>query len=192
MTRLHAFPEEHGRGPVRAYNAGWGGLPDGEASLTRVLVRAGFRPFYRELHVTCEGERFPPPLAPAPRGLGAVRVEVGPTRGVQREIEIRLLRGGEELGNCIHSTLGNLTDHPDAARWGYIHWLGTAAPVRRRGVARHLLTRALHDLAAQGCTGCWLTTGAANWEAQPLYLSLDFEIVDTSACYVRPLSAPTA
>ncbi len=35
--------------------------------------------------------------------------------------------------------------------------------------------------------GCWLTTGADNWEAQPMYLLLGFEIVDTSACYTRQL-----
>jgi ribosomal protein S18 acetylase RimI-like enzyme len=36
-----------------------------------------------------------------------------------------------------------------------------------------------------GRAACWLTTGADNWLAQSLYLSLRFEIVDISACYRR-------
>ena len=45
------------------------------------------------------------------------------------------------------------------------------------------MLRALGHLRRLGCDTCWLTTGADNWPAQPLYLALGFEIVDCSASY---------
>jgi len=57
----------------------------------------------------------------------------------------------------------------------------------RRQIARYLLTNALAALAGTGWAGCWLTTGGANWPALTLYLSLGFEIVDTSTCFRKAL-----
>jgi ribosomal protein S18 acetylase RimI-like enzyme len=175
-----AFPQEHGHSPVRAYNADWCGLSDRLRSLSRVLVRNGFAPVYRELHLACEGRHFPPTMTPAPPEIAVV---AGKPEGSQQEVALRAMRGGEQVGVCVYGTLTHVTDDPAAQRWGYAHWLHVGPGLRRRGVARHLLTRALAEMAAQGWAGCWLTTGADNWAAQPLYLSLGFEIVDASACY---------
>ena len=89
---------------------------------------------------------------------------------------------------CVYSTLAALSDDPQAAQWGYIHWLHVAPELRRHGLARYLLTSALDRLYRERCSGCWLTTGADNWPAQPLYLSLGFEIADASATFRRQLS----
>ena len=43
--------------------------------------------------------------------------------------------------------------------------------------------RSLADMANDGDEGCWLTTGATNWGAQRLYLSLGFEVVDASTSF---------
>ncbi len=97
------------------------------------------------------------------------------------------MMGDQEAGVCVFNTLAAISDHPDAGQWGYVDWLHVAEPFRRKGIARHLLTQTLQYLQEEGCEGCWLTTGADNWSAQPLYLAMGFEIVDASASFRRTL-----
>jgi ribosomal protein S18 acetylase RimI-like enzyme len=47
------------------------------------------------------------------------------------------------------------------------------------------MLRTLEHMRSLGCHSCWLTTGAENWPAQPLYLALGFEIVDCTASYQK-------
>jgi ribosomal protein S18 acetylase RimI-like enzyme len=123
------------------------------------------------------GVPFPPAATPAPPGIEFV------AQTKPYGVEITAMRGTEEVGICLYMMLSRWTDHPDAGRIGYIGWLFVEETMRRRGLARALLTHALNELAQEGCDGCWLTTGTDNWEAQPLYLSLGFEVVDSSAAY---------
>jgi ribosomal protein S18 acetylase RimI-like enzyme len=183
VHRWLAFPAEHGRCPVPGYNAGWDGLSDHLSVAARVLAQSGFTPYYRELHMECAGTRFPLPVTPAPSGMTIVERSKAPGRfALAAQVE------DHEVGICIYGTLAHVTDHPAARQWGYVMGLHVNESQRRRGIARHLLTRALRHLSDQGCDGCWLTTGADNWSAQPLYLALGFEIVDASACFRTELS----
>ena len=181
--RLLAFPDAHRHCPIPAYNAGWDGLSDRLSVTARVLVWRGFVPHYRELHLECTGARFPPAQAPAPADVMIVE-----RNNAEGEFSLAAMLEDREVGVCLYRTLARISDHPDAARWGYLMWLHVDEPLRRHGIARHLLTRALRHLSEQGCDGCWLTTGADNWPAQPLYLALGFEIVDTSACFRKEVS----
>jgi hypothetical protein len=95
----------------------------------------------------------------------------------------------QEAGICLFMLLSKHSDHPEANAWGYVDWLHVAEAQRRRGLGRYLMTWTLQRLWEQGCCGCWLTTGANNWPAQPLYLSLGFEILDTSSSWEKLLSA---
>jgi GNAT superfamily N-acetyltransferase len=54
---------------------------------------------------------------------------------------------------------------------------------RRQRLGRYVMTWTLRWLWEQGWQGCWLTMGSENFPAQPLYLSLGFEIVDTSSSW---------
>jgi ribosomal protein S18 acetylase RimI-like enzyme len=160
------------------YNAGWDGLSDRLRVTARVLVRNGFKPYYRELHLEMAGNHFPPEVSPAPSGVTIVE-----RTSADGEPVLAAMDGDQEIGRCIYTTLAHLSDHPEAAQWSYILGLHVAEPYRLRGAARHLLTRTLWQLSDAGCRGCWLTTGADNWPAQPLYLGMGFEIVDASACF---------
>jgi ribosomal protein S18 acetylase RimI-like enzyme len=92
------------------------------------------------------------------------------------------------VGVCDYGRLDErVSDDPAAAQWGYIWGLDVVEPMRRRGIGRLLMHRALAHLSAQGCRGCWLTTDATNWPAQALYLTLGFEVVDASTCFGRTL-----
>lgn len=184
VAELHAFSATHFRCPVPGYNAGWNGLSDQLPAVARLLARNGFAPFYRELHLSCDLTRFPPSYPAA-----LPEVEVTRTPNEHGGYKLVPLLDGRHAGDCEYSTLAAMSDHPDAARCGYVWGIGIAENARRRGIARHLMRHLLAHLRELGCDACWLTTGAENWRAQPLYLSLGFEIVDASACFRRRLSA---
>lgn len=181
--RLVAFPAEHGHCPMPAYNAGWDGLSDRMPSVARVLARHGFAPTYRELHLECARPHFQPAPIPAPPGITMV---AGTENGY---LAVRAMIGDQEAGICLFMMLSKYSDHPEAHTWGYVDWLHVAEAQRRRGLGRYLMTWTLRRLWEQGCRGCWLTTGANNWPAQPLYLSLGFEILDSSSTWEKMLIA---
>lgn len=185
VDQLTAFDDEHSHCPIPAYNAGWSGPSDAMPRAARALARAGFVPYHRELHLSRLFGR-PGPL-PVAAHLPALTLVADPAAGRPEEHTLRALLGGERAGVCVYSTLAHLSDDPAAARCGYIMWLHVEEAYRRRGIARYLLTNALAALAAAGCAGCWLTTGGTNWPALTLYLSLGFEIVDTSTCFRKAL-----
>lgn len=175
---LLAFPPEHGHGPIVECNAGWDGLSDRLPHVARLLARSGYRPFARELHLSLDMRRFPPRPAAPPAGV--TLTEGTSERGGS---SVTATVGEQHAGDCYFSTLAALAEGPRAARTGYIWGLGVEEAYRRRGIARALMGVALTRLAQMGCDACWLTTGADNWPAQPLYLALGYEVVDCSASY---------
>jgi ribosomal protein S18 acetylase RimI-like enzyme len=181
--RLVAFPSEHGHCPMPSYNAGWDGLSDKLPWVARVLACHGFAPTYRELHLECAAPHFPPAPAPAPPGITMVESTE------DEYLTVRAMDGDQEAGICLFMLLSKISDHPEAHVWGYVDRLHVAEAQRRRGLGRHLMAWTLRRLWEQECRGCWLTTGADNWPAQPLYLSLGFEILDTSSSWEKLLSA---
>lgn len=176
---LLAFAQSHGKGPVASYNVGWDGLSDRLPAQARLLARRGFTPYYRELLLACDLSAAPPDASTLP----GVRLETtlsdegGPLQ--------RAWIGDERVALCFYSSVAPASDDPRAAQIGYIHWLWTEEHAQRRGIARALMLRALAHLRESGCTTCWLGTGAANWPAQALYLSLGFAVVDGTVSLVR-------
>jgi ribosomal protein S18 acetylase RimI-like enzyme len=174
---LEAFPAEHGRCPITGYNGGWDGLSDRMPAVAQLLSRNGYTPYYRELSLICD-------LAGAVTapGAGPDGVDVRASIGDEKQFVLQALIGEQEAGECHYVTLSHLHD-AGAARTGYVWWLNVQPEARRRGIGRYLMLRTLEHLRGLGCDSCWLTTGAENWPAQPLYLALGFEIVDCSASY---------
>ncbi|HEU5086966.1 MAG TPA: GNAT family N-acetyltransferase, partial [Roseiflexaceae bacterium] len=174
-----AFPASHGMSPVRVYNAGWNGLSDHLALVGRVLALAGFTPYYREMSMICDlaaSEHMPVDVPGI--GIQFVLEEDGSFR--QQAID-----GEQKSGVCSYYLLSGYTDDPRGARIGYVDGLWVPERARRHGIGRALMLHALAHLHALGCTECWLTTGADNWPAQPLYLALGFAFVDCSASFKR-------
>ncbi|HMP42611.1 MAG TPA: GNAT family N-acetyltransferase [Roseiflexaceae bacterium] len=174
-----AYAQAHSNGPLLAYNAGWDGLSDRLAAQVQLLVKHGFVPYYRELLLTCDLQT--PFETPEIEGI-----RLSANRNDEGNYLQRGWIGEDRIGLCIYSTIEALADDPRAARIGYIHWLWSAEQVRRRGLARALLLRALEHLRTLGCEHCWLGTGAANWSAQGLYLGLGFRVVDGTVSFRRP------
>ncbi len=181
---LLGYPNAHGKAPISGYNAGWNGLSDSLPVVAHALARSGYAPYTRELHMSCDLGRFPAAPVPFPQELSLCQEP--DERG---RIWLRALAGQQRVADCIVSTLATVSDDVQAASTGYVWGLGVNAGFRRRGIARSLMTAALTYLRRQGCAACWLTTGADNWPAQTLYLSLGFEVVDGSACFQKTLGA---
>jgi ribosomal protein S18 acetylase RimI-like enzyme len=177
--RIVAFAPEHGHCPLPSYNAGWDGLTDKLPWVARGLARHGFTPTYRELHLECAALHAPPAPLPLPPGITIVE---GTEDGY---LSVRAMAGDQEAGICVFTLLSRHSDHPEADTWGYVDWLHVAEAQRRRGLGSYLMAWTLRRLVELGCIGCWLTTGADNWRAQPLYFSLGFEIRDTSSSWEK-------
>jgi len=182
IQRLLAFASDHQACPIISYNAGWDGLSDCLPWVGRLLAKNRFMPYHRELHLVCNGEFFPPSLARSTAPIQLLkRTELNGHQTLAASL------GDQEVGDCEYSSLAEISDDPRAAQCGYIWGLYVAPECRQQGIARHLLTMALDQLAQQHCTSCWLTTASDNWAAQPLYLALGFEIVDTSTSFRKTL-----
>lgn len=183
-NKLMAFPGTHERCPVAGYNAGWDALTDRAPQIARMLVRAGYKPSYRELHLSADLTHNLPDQPPVPADVSIIFEQDQQGYFIQRA-----LIGEQKVGICYYNTVGGVTKLPGktAAQVGYVGWLHVEESARRRSIARLLMLRALQHLRETGCDECWLTTGAENWPAQPLYLSLGFEIVDSSAAYLKTL-----
>jgi ribosomal protein S18 acetylase RimI-like enzyme len=172
-----AFPAAHSECPISGYNGGWDGLPDRIPAVARLLARHGYAPYYRELHLTRDLSDVAPISGEAPAGL-----RLRESLGEYGQFILQALLDDREVGVCHYKTLSWLGDEA-ASRTGSVWWLHVEPDMRRRGVGRYLMLDALDHLRRLGCEACWLTTGADNWPAQPLYLALGFEIVDCSASY---------
>jgi ribosomal protein S18 acetylase RimI-like enzyme len=179
---LHAFPATHAECPVPGYNGGWDGLSDRVPHVAQLLARHGFGPHFRELHLTLDLVAYTPEERAVPGS--ALQEQIG-----ERDALFQVLDQGRELAACYVKLLGGYYDDPRAASIGYVDWLWVDESLRRRGVARMLMHRALTVLKRRGCATCWLTTTADNWPAQPLYLSLGVSVVDCSASFKRSARA---
>jgi ribosomal protein S18 acetylase RimI-like enzyme len=174
---LLAFPAAHEHCPITGYNGGWDGLSDRIPAVAQLLARNGYAPYYRELQLVCDLTRRVPEQGDEPAGV-SLRESVGE----HGEFVLHALLEGHEAGVCHYKPMTSLQSEA-AARTGYVLWLHVEPDARRRGIGRHLMLRTLDHLRGLGCEACWLTTGADNWPAQPLYLARGFEIVDCSASY---------
>jgi ribosomal protein S18 acetylase RimI-like enzyme len=182
VQQLEAFPAHHFHCPVPGHNAGWDALSDTMPMIARVLARNGFMPTYRELLMICDFKRFPPSDGEVPEGL-SLRKRV-PTMGGW---ELLPHIGQQRVGSVTYGTLAQLVDHEEANQVGYLWGISVIQPMRRRGIARYLTRRVMTHFYELGCSECWLSTGAQNFTAQPLYLSLGFEVADATVSFQRLL-----
>lgn len=184
---LNAFPSVHGNTLIQTYNAGWDGLSDRIPNVARLLVKHGYAPYVRELHLTAQLQQSQSKTAQLPQGI-SLNVPDEPEGNLGARL-IQVMDGETEIGVCSYSSLTLLTDDPMAKRTGYIWWLYVDEAYRRRGLARALMLAAREQLVMQGCTDWWLTTSVDNWPAQSLYYELGFDVVDCSVSFRKSRSA---
>jgi ribosomal protein S18 acetylase RimI-like enzyme len=171
-SRIWAFEDELG---PPFYNGGFGQISSTMATPLEALTRHGWSAHAGELHLTLDrlGQTAP---SRAPRS-----VRVTTRRLESREWAVEASSpDGALAGQCVWAPMSLRNQHPDARRVGYVWWLGVEEPLRGRGLGRHLMACAFRQMRDNGISSVRLTTGAANYVAQSLYLSLGFRFVDYS------------
>lgn len=181
---LYAFPPTHGYTPMRTYDAAWDGLSDRVPQVARLLAKHGYTPYARELILIAPlvRERYSASFPP-----GITLEMQGWPDGRSEGRRLHPMDGEKEAGVCEIFTLAAISDDPAAKQVGYVFWLHVEEAYRRRGIGRALMAAAMDEMVAQGCTECWLTTGADNWNAQALYYSLGFDVVDCAVSFRKQL-----
>jgi ribosomal protein S18 acetylase RimI-like enzyme len=92
---------------------------------------------------------------------------------------------GDEIAGYVHNVL---EPKPDGTTRGLLGGVATAAPYRRRGLARALVARSLHLLRERGATDAYLGVDLENPnQALTLYESCGFRVASGGYVYHRTL-----
>jgi GNAT superfamily N-acetyltransferase len=78
----------------------------------------------------------------------------------------------DETGEVLGGLLGDIW-----AGWLHVRTLAVAAPARRQGFGRELMTRAESYARERGCTDAWLDT--FSFQARPFYEKLGYRVFGT-------------
>ncbi len=172
-----AFEDE--LGPPFSHG-GFGQISATMATPLECLCRHGFTAHAGELHLVLDRLAAPPPgRAPAGISVTTHRLDAG-----EWALEAHG-PDGAHASQCVWAPVSLKSRCPVARRVGYVWWLGVDDGFRGRGLGRHMMRCAFQHMRDNGITAVWLTTGAANYVAQSLYLSLGFRVVDYSLTLVR-------
>lgn len=171
-SRAWAFEDELG---PPFYNGGFGQISSTMAAPLAALTRHGWSAHAGELHLTLDQI----PQAPAGRAPRSLRVTTRRLESRESAVEA-FVPDGAFAGQCVWAPMSLRSQHPDARRVGYVWWLGVEEPLRGCGLGRHLMACTFRQMRDNGISSARLTTGAANYVAQSLYLSLGFRFVDYS------------
>ncbi len=79
--------------------------------------------------------------------------------------------------------------HDSLDSCGYTRWLGVTESYRKRGIGRHLLKRALHEMHLEGYTCTRLNVREKNLPALALYASEGYTTEDHCSAYFKDLGA---
>ena len=85
---------------------------------------------------------------------------------------------GRQIGECRCGRIGDYSDDEAARDWFIVHWLWTAKEVRRRGLAKHLLQRALVEMHGAGYRHSTISTAWDNHRASLFYGNVGYHVVD--------------
>jgi ribosomal protein S18 acetylase RimI-like enzyme len=176
-SRIWAFEDELG---PPFYNGGFGQISATMTTPLAVLAHRGWSAHAGELHLTLDRLEQPRPG----RAPHAMRVSTRRLETNEWAIEV-FFSDGAFAGQCVWAPMSLRSRHADARRVGYVWWLGIEERFRGCGLGRHLIACAFRHMRDNGISSVRLTTGAANYVAQSLYLSLGFRIVDHSFILVH-------
>ena len=91
------------------------------------------------------------------------------------------------IGECVCGRIGDHSDDEAARDWFIVHWLWAAEEVRRRGLARHLLHRALVEMRGAGYRHSAISTAWDNHRAALFYGNVGYHVVDWTYALGRRL-----
>jgi len=180
---VDAYPLYYG---YAFHNYKVGLLSDRLTHITQVLRTCNYEPHDPQL--TMERPISEEPL-PQPRSDIDILVERTEGSGSRIDIQVRGLIDGERIGAVRTMSGYRYAQQAVLHDCGYTRWVGVSEKNRRKGIARHLLKRALHELDQEGYTVGRLNVREKNRIAYDLYLSEGYAVGDRSAAYVKDLGA---
>lgn len=181
--RAHAdaFPLFHG---YSFHNHKIGILSKRIEHVTGLLASHGYNP--HDGHLTMERPIDTPPL-PDPRPDIDVNVERTIGKDNRPNLWVKATTKGQTVGN-VRTISGPFYASDESLNTvAYTRWVDVAASYRRRGIARHLLRRALHEMHKEGYTMARLNCREKNLPAVALYASEGYVTRDVSHAYVKDL-----
>ncbi len=182
-VHLDAFPLYHG---YAFHNHKVGILSDRLEHVTDLFTRAGYTP--HDAHLTLER---PLEAESRPEPHPDVVIEIERTRGagIRPDIRTNALLDGRAIGGCRSTSSRRYAESPELEGCAYTRWLGVDREHRTRGIGRHLLQRAIYEMAEDGYSQAVLNCRHVNLPAVSLYQSLGYSTGDVSSAYVKDLGA---
>lgn len=182
-TRIDAFPIYHGY-PFHNHKVGI--LSDRLDHISSFLNENGYRPHDAHLTMEC---RLSEQVSPDPHP--DLEIVVEKTRGVgsRQNIRVKAYYCGNHVGTCRSISGCTYAEVEELETCCYTRWIGVDETVRRRGFARHLLTRALWEMHKEGYDRALLNCRKKNVAATSLYASIGYTISDTPSAYFKELCA---
>ena len=116
-----------------------------------------------------------------------ISVEWEQGRGVRPGCIVQANQGDKELGECVALSGGEYSRVDEAQDWLFIIWLGVSEEVRKHGLGRHLLQRALQEMRGKGYRHASISTSLTNHRAFLFYTNCGFHVVDWTYGFSREL-----
>ncbi len=181
LTRVDAFSLYHGY-PFHNHKVGI--LSSRMTHVSSLLKENGYRA--HDGHVTMQRSLDSAPLPDPHQGVKLI-IERSDGAGALPNIRVKAAIDGQAIGSC-RSQSGRTYADQDSLDWlSYTRWIGVKESYRRKGIGRHLLRRALHEMRCEGYKSAALNCREENHAAVSLYLSEGYRTRDTSLAYVKDL-----
>ncbi len=153
-----------------------------QSHIAETLLRCGWRPFRKE-HVMVLRLDTPRPVA-RPRIQVEVRQTETRNRYTDRRVEAWV--GERSAGWVSWRTMSQMSNHPDAAKVGYVGGVATEPQFRRNRISSHLMGLVAEDMRRQRLTQAWLMARVNNQPAVALYTSLGWRSATVTSAFAPP------
>jgi GNAT superfamily N-acetyltransferase len=180
MERFDAFERED---RYRFYHVLYGYLSEHLEHVHALLRFNGYT--VRHGEVVLDWPDYKPPV-PVPPGIEVKTVlEWRPGRGRLPGLKVGALVNGEEIGQCVCVSCGEMSDADAAQDWLFVDGLFIDEPYQGRGLGRYLLQRAMLEMHGTGYRHASISTEWTNHRALLFYSNFGFRRVDWTHLLAR-------
>jgi GNAT superfamily N-acetyltransferase len=114
-----------------------------------------------------------------------IRVERRLEGGARPDVDVVAYREGERIGVCYNRCAGQYAEDDRAQDWTFTTWIWVEDSLRRRGLGRYLLLRALAEARSDGYRHAAISTEWHNHFAILFYSNIGYRAVDWTSMYIK-------
>ena len=178
---IDAFPLYNG---YAFHNHKVGILSDKLSHVVDLLTASSYTPHDGHLTLTKSLDSIDETVLPKEIDIA---IEKTPGDGKLPDIRVRALHRGNRIGQCRSMSGFRYADQKHMQTLCYTRFLGVDEAFSRRGIGRHLLTRALQEMRSEGYDRTALNCRQANNRVLALYSDVGYLTLDSSSAYVKDL-----